>query len=287
MKVKKRIFLFKNRLLYGFRIENIKGKRKLVIHDKYRNAVKLLGHGTSILGLVSSFIAFSSVWISFIFAAVLEIVGYLFSKIFFSYTNMYVHPIPDFEIDPEKWIAMGFGYANSPQNQITDIPVITMVFSDEEYGRKIFSFIKTLSYGQLDDKKKNILARVVIIKPDCYVFFLYPNPMRRTAKEFFRKAVRSNKKEQSVQNRLFTFFWFGKHFKIDKVTYFPTFHKRFINETPTIFQFHVLDLSGKSSQISGTDSIYLYSLKIFERTQIRKKILNMVLLSSLSKSSHG
>jgi hypothetical protein len=29
--------------------------------------------------------------------------------------------------------------------------------------------------------------------------------------------------------------------------------------------------SEKSSQISGTDSIYLHSLKIFERTQIRKK----------------
>jgi len=271
MKFKRRFYLFKNRLLYSFRIEKIKDKKKLIIHEKYRILVRILRHSVTIIGLVSSFIAFSSVWISFIFALFLEIAGRMFDKIFFSYTNMYIHPIPEFEIKPENWIAMGFGYMNDPQNMIPDIPVVTMIFSDEDYGRKIFSFLKTLSYGQLDDKEKNILVNIVVMGPDHYVFILYPNLLSKTAKHFFSKADKLNKKEQLIQNRLSTFFWFGKHFKIDKVSYFPTFRKRFSNGTPTIFQFHILDSFGEGKQIIGTDSIYLHSLKIMERSQITRK----------------
>jgi hypothetical protein len=266
-----RLFLFFSRLRYGFRIEKIKGNKKIVVHEKYRNLIRIVRHGVTILGLISSFIAFSSIWISFIFAIILEILGRVFDKIYFAYSNMYIHPLPEFELKPDKWIGMGFGYIYDPKQLKPDIPVISMVFSDEEYGRNVFEYVKTLNYGRLDDEEKNILANVVVMGPDRYVFYLYPNLMRRTAKEFFKKAAKSKRKQQSVQNRLFTFFWFGKHFKIDIISYFQTFRKRFRNETPTLFRFHILDSDGSNQQIKRTDSIYLHSLKIIDRSQIQKK----------------
>ena len=241
IKIRIRLRLFFNRLRYDFRFRK-KGRFFQIIvperFKKYIKYIKYLKYIITILSLFSSFIVFNSVYISFLFGLILFAFGSLLEKFVFSYTVMYIPPLPTFQVQPDKWIGNAFGIIRSLDRSI-EIPTVGNIFSDIEYARKIHNLILSWSYGSYDDANNNV-SLSAIVDNDSYRFFIYPSINRQTVQKFLSKFEEQIKKiDQNGQpNLLFTMQILTREFDITDHSYFPTFRERYRQGIPYVFQFY-------------------------------------------------
>lgn len=145
------------------------------------------------------------------------LVTQFFDKIIFSYTSLYIHPFPEFELDPEKWSGSIFGYAKSKTSPDFRF-IVGWFFSDEDYAKNIHSLLLQWSYGKYNDKERNICLSIILFN-NSYVFYCYPNPNRKTAKSFFANVEKERKQKSltDLLNRFFITIVFGKPRTIDSI----------------------------------------------------------------------
>lgn len=260
--IRKRIILFRNHLHFKIAIYKKSKFPSVVIHEKYKWVVKVLKYLLTLIGLISAFFTFNSVLIAFLFAIGIFLIIQFFDKIIFSYISLYIHPFPDFELDPEKWTASIFGYAKS--NTFADFRfIVGWLFSDEDYAKNIHSLLLQWSYGKHNDVEKNICLSIVLFN-NSYVFYCYPNPNRKTAKDFFSN-VEKQRRQKSLTDLLYRFFItivFGKRFKILEGSYLSTFINDYQSGMPFNFNLMVLGSDGKPRTIDGIEDFIFYDIKV-------------------------
>ena len=111
--IRKHIILFRNRRHFKIAIYKQGKFPPVVIHEKYKWIVKSSKYLLTVVSLITAFFTFNSVLIAFLFGLGIFLVTQFFDKIIFSYTSLYIHPLPEFELDPEKWSGSILGYAKS------------------------------------------------------------------------------------------------------------------------------------------------------------------------------
>ncbi|MGB3477578.1 MAG: hypothetical protein WBB67_00275 [bacterium] len=273
-KMRKEILTRLNRLQFNFQIHRKGHFFEVVINEKYKNYITAIKILLTVISLISAFFVFQSAFFAFIFGLAIYVILFIVDKVLFSYSSMFIHSMPDFTIESEKWTGCGFGYATSPSLQ-GQIPVVSWIISDIDYARKIHSLLLAWSYGELNDQTQNICMSVILLSNNRYVFFCYPNFSRKGATEFFEKVEKGEQKakKKQVHNKINILLVLGKEFLITTNSYFPTFQKRCTEGTPFLFSVMLSNDSGKPARVDDLQDFYLYNLKIRKRQDLTKKDL--------------
>lgn len=275
-KIHKIIRKLKFRINYirsNFKLEKSKKSIKFLIPQKYQENIKYLKYFLSLAGLFSSLLIFNSAWISFLIAVLFYIISLFLEKTAFIHLYAFIHPMPEFEINPDKWVGVGFGYKQTLDKEI-DIPLVSMVVTDLEYARKLENlFLKWTNENRIDEEK-NVQISVTVTDEDEYIFLFYPSPKRQVARKFFQSA-RDKLKNQSLNDEvgeLHATFIFGKRCKIGKSSYFPQFRKRYREGVPVMFDF-IISLNGNSRVVSEIPSFIFFDFSIKDKSELTRKDL--------------
>ena len=270
--IRQRMILWSNRILFDFKIKREGYNLKVMVPGKYKRLVKILKILLTLISLFSAFIVFQSVFVAFIFALAVYAITTILEKIIFRYSSLYVHPLPSFRLEKEKWLGVFWGYAKDPKNSY-EIPLMGLQFSDEDYARKIYDLLLSWALGNHDDKSNNVKVSAILTDESSYTFFCYPSIERETAKTFYSKAETALKKESKndIHNRLAMMLILAKSFNIIEGSYFPTFRKRCRNGVPYLFQLGVTGEDGSIQQASNTENFIFYNLKILDKRDLTRK----------------
>ncbi len=276
---KQRIFLWVNRFLFSFRIEKKGRLLTFVIPEKYKRIVRTINRALTLVSLFLAFFAFQSVFVAFGFGLIVYILISALERVLFSYTSLYVHPLPDFEIEPEKWLGVFWGFAKEPTGE-HEIPLVGLQLSEEDYARKLYSLILKWNHGELKDEENNIRLSAIVTDDDSYVFFCYPSFDRKIARWFFEKAGKERGQESAddLHNRMAMMLVLAKNFDIIEGSYFPTFRKRYEDGVPYLFQLGVAGEDGAIRQVEGTEHLIMFNLKIMNRRDLTRKDLEYDML---------
>lgn len=131
----KRIKFFFNRIRGEYRIKRQGNSFRVIIPGRHRGKIKFLKYIFTVIGLLSAFVIFSSVWIAFLFGFIVYVVSLTLEKIAFQHEYAFIHPLPDFEIDPNQWLGTGFGHVVTPSGEY-HIPIVSMIVSGLDYAKK-------------------------------------------------------------------------------------------------------------------------------------------------------
>ena len=271
-------YLFFNRLRHDFRFRIENHLIKIIIPERFKRYVKSIKFVITLVGLFSAFIAFSSVIISFLFGLLLFTFVWLLEKFIFTYTAIYLPPLPTFRIEPEKWIGNAFGVMRTEDGSI-EIPAIGLVFSDINYARKIHGLILAWSYNNFDDQDKNVTLSAIVENND-YHFFIYPSISRITINDFMSKFEERVKDLDpiGVPSFLFIFQVLRRHCDITNRSYFPTFRRRYQRGIPYIFKIYYGEDISNPQDIDDLHHFRFYNLKIKDRSELSRQDLEYDLL---------
>ena len=279
---KQRLILWSNRIRFGMMIRRKGRFFQVILHERFKPIVGAIKIALTIIGLISAFFAFQSVFVCFLFGLAIYLISTFFEKLVFSYNSLYVHSLPDFEIEPDKWLGAFFGFAEDPKNP-GHIPMVGWIMSDSEYAKRVHSLLLQWSYGKLKDEESNICASVIVDEGGEYIFFCYPNIDRETAAKFYEE-VEKERKETSltdVHHKQMALLIFGKRCQITANSYFPAFRKRYQDGVPYLFRLVVLGEDGHPKAIPGLADFVLFNLKIRDREQLDRKDIEYDLLRVL------
>jgi len=215
---------------------------------------------------------------SFLFTILIFIFQSFIERFVFSYKITYIQPLPDFEIEPKKWKGMSFGYALNPKIP-TEIPYVGMLFSDEEYARKVFGLISSWNYGEQDDSSNNINTSVLLGENNEYTFFIYPSCERKTVKDFFKTTEEERRKTSltDVQQKMFVQIIFGKTCKITSLSYLPEFIRRYHQGVPFYFE-ALIYKKDEPISIPGLNPLFIHNLKIKKISELTRKDIEYEML---------
>lgn len=267
----RRVKLFFNRLKSNYHLRNEGKLFKIVIPVHRKRIILSLKYFFSVLGLLSVFIIFNSIWIAFVFACAVYFLTFLLEKIAFSHNYAFIHPMPDFEIDPDKWVGVGFGYATTLSNK-ADIPLLSMVTTDLECAKKFERLFLEWTKGKYIDEEKNVQISIVVINPKEYIFLCYPNPKRPIAKRFFQSARdklhNSSLEDEVAEHHIMLVL--GKRCKIEQGSYFPEFRRRYKEGVPIEFEF-VLPPFDKPRSTTEIPPFIFFDFSIKDKSALTRK----------------
>jgi len=257
--LKQRLVLWSNRLRFDIMVRKKGWLFQVILHERFKPFIRTIKIVLTLIGLVSAFFIFQSAFIGFLFGLVIYLLSTFFEKFIFSYTSLYVHLLPDFEIEPDKWLGAFFGFAEDPKNP-GHIPMVGWIMADSEYAKQVHSLLLQWSYGKLKDEENNIRASVIVNGKDDYIFFCYPNMDRKTAAKFYEE-VEKQRKETSltdVHHKQMAMLIFGKRCQITANSYFPAFRDSYQNGVPYLFRLVVLGDDGQPREIAGLEDFILF-----------------------------
>lgn len=280
--LKQWLILWSNRLRFDMMLRKKGWFFQVILHERFKPLVRAIKVALTLIGLVSAFFTFHSVFVGFLFGLAIYLVSTFFEKIVFSYNSLYVHSLPDFEIEPDKWLGAFFGFAENPKNP-GQIPMVGWIMADAEYAKLVHSLLLQWSYGKLKDEENNIRASVIVDEGGEYIFFCYPNMDRKTAAKFYEE-VEKERRETSltdVHHKQMALLIFGKRCQITATSYFPTFRERYQDGVPYLFRLVVLGEDGEPQEIPGLSDFVFFNLKIKDRCQLNRKDIEYDLLRVL------
>jgi hypothetical protein len=280
--LKQRLILWFNHLHFKIAVRKRGWFVEVVLHERFKSPVRTSIYILTTIGLISAFFAFP-VFVAFLFGLGIFLLSKLFEKTVFSYNSMFVHTLPDFEIDNDKWIGSHFGYAEDIRNQMR-IRLVGWTMSDPDYARKVHSLLLRWSYGELKDEGNNICTSVIVDGDQEYVFFCYPNLFGHAAADF-NKSVEKQRRKTSltdVHHPLTQFLVFSKRCRITAKSCFPAFRKAYIEGAPFIFSLATEGSGGQPERIPDLDDFILFNLKIKNQNELSRKDVEYDLLRILS-----
>lgn len=269
----RRLQLALNRLRFEFQLRRKNNRFKIIIPERHRDKIKFLKYATTIIALFSSFLIFSSVWVTFFIGLIIYLVSLLLEKTSFVHPHLFIHALPDFELDSNKWLGCGFGYIKSPNGDQV-IPLVSMMITDLDYAKKIASLFLKWTGGEYADKDKNIQIIVVVTSPNEYIFLCYPNPKRPLARKFFQSArdrLRNKSLEDEVSEQHMTLI-LGKRCELGKNSYFPQFRARHRAGIPVAFDF-VLPPFDTPSVTRDIPAFTFFDFTIKDKSELTRKDL--------------
>lgn len=278
--LKRHLYLKLNNIRLSFRFSKVNGKIRIYIHEKHQRKIKSIKWILPLIGLIISLFTLPVLY-AFLVALSLYLFSSLIARIFFFFTSLFVHLLPDFEINNDLWLGMSFGYYE-PTDKKFQIPLVGLVFSDEEYAKKFFSLLQKWNYDSLTDKDNNFVMSIILDNDDGYYTCIYPNISRRSAEMFVQEVESRRKKtfpeEQHI--KLFAHIFTMKRFIVTSKSYFPTFRKRYDDGVPYRLEAMIgteenIDKFEKIKDIPGFTK---FNLKIKERKDLNREDIEYDLL---------
>ncbi|MGB3478165.1 MAG: hypothetical protein WBB67_03285 [bacterium] len=269
--MRKKLYLRLNALRFNFSIRRKGHFFEITMHEKYRGFARMIRIGLTIISLVSAFFYFQSVWYAFLFGLAVFLVLEVLNRVLFSYTSMFIHPLPTFQVDSRKWTGCFFGYATHPSVR-GHIPVVGWQLSDEAYVKKVHALLLEWSYGELNDEKNNICTSVILMEDNSYIFYCYPNIERKAAVEFFGDVEEQRDKESKsdIHHKIHTMQVIGKRFPISDKSYLSTFVQKYREGASFLFRLAIQDQSGNSVPVENVADFILRNLKIKKRAELTR-----------------
>lgn len=269
--LRQRYLLWRNSLHFQISARRKGWRFELVLHESLKPVVSVIKIVLTLVGLSSAFVAFQNVFVSFFFGLLIYAITTAFERAVFTYNSFFVQPLPNFTIEPDKWLGAFFGYAETADRDV-QIPIIGWIMSDADYAQKVHNLLLTWSYGRFTDEDKNICASV-IVDGDDYVFFCYPS-LKRKDVQAFHEEVETERKKTSLtdeHSKMFAMLVFGKRCKITRTSYFPTFRKRYREGVPVLFRLALPRSDGQTEEIPDLKDFVLFTLKIKDRNELTRK----------------
>jgi len=250
------------------RLEWRKFYPKLIVHEKHEKKIKWILRILTGIGIVSGFIALDPIS-GFILTMVLMAIEQFFEKVLFEYTTFVVQPFPEFDIDYSQWKTNGFAFTQNKDPRYP--PIFGPAYMDEEYARKFFSYLKSWSDDDREDKENRIIISFVLEDDDTYTTYFYANPQRKNLSEMFDLAEEAQQVEKygKQQQRMVMqmIYWnnlpFKKGYMIDQFLNYQS------NKEPFLFAPFVLLENGGTKLINDLN-ILKNEYKIKKRKELTK-----------------
>ena len=271
-KMKRKTLFALNRLRFAIRFQKVLGQMRIVVPMKYRRAVRLIRHGITIIGLLSAFVLFSSVWIAFPFGVALHFLGLGIERAAFSNRTMFIHPLPWFRLEAAKWVGVGFGFGTWP-GMDGDIKFLVLEISDPEYAKKLFSLIQRWLSNDINNAEDRIQASVVFLDETKYDFFLYPkilSPEMENAQSDVENCLREISLNV-VHDNIVVHCVLRQECFITERSSLPEFRRRYSPGEPIVCQIQLPSQIGKAEAAPGTDPFILRSLKFRRRDELTRQ----------------
>lgn len=270
--MKRRLRLWWNRVRLDVRWKRDGWRSHLILHERFQNIIRKARATFTAIGLLVALIEFSSVWIAFAVAVAIWLVTRFIEKTIFSYNSMFVHAMPSFEIVPDLWLGAMFGFAQ-PNGEENQVPFVGWMMADAAYARNIHRLLLQWTYGELNDKEKNICVSVVVLNDAEYIFYLYPSMDRKSATVFFDavEAERRKKSLSDVHMRNLGMLVFGKRCQITPNSYLLKFRRRYRDGVPYLFRLALLGPNNQPQPIPGIPNMVLHNLKIKSRDELTEE----------------
>lgn len=163
---------------------------RLFLHEKNERIVRWALRGLTIFGVATSVITLPWIYSLSLSIGLVALDAFLERTLFY-YTSMYVQALPDFEYDPDKWVANAFvsiGHPSDPNSE----RIVGLVFTESGYGRKFFELLRAWNHGDSDNKDGNICLSF-ITDEDMYYVYLYPSFEKASIKNMHKKLEEENK----------------------------------------------------------------------------------------------
>jgi|GEM_PF-2630414 len=272
-KIKRRATLRMNRFRANYGLKKKRGRVQIVMPEYRRKTITYIKYFFTGVGLLSGLIMFSSVLIGFGFGVLIFAVSSILELIVFRHSYLFIHPLPSFDLDNDKWVGCGFGYV-VPSNSTDQIPLVSMMVTDLEYAKKLTSLFLAWTGGEYHDKDKNIQVTIVVTKPKEYIFFFYPNPKRPIASRFFQSA-RDKLRQRSLSDEIgehHVSLVLGKRCSVGPTSYFLKFRERYRNGIPVMFDF-VLPPYDTPHAAPDIHPFILFDFQIKDKNELTRKDL--------------
>ena len=270
-KFKLKIITTLNKIRLNFRTERTKRFFRLIIHERAKPWVKGIKYILTAVSLFGAFLTFSGPVYAFLFGGAIFLVLTFIENTFFIYNSLLIFPTLTFEYEPEKWLGCFFGYASG--DGTPDIPILGLVVTDIEYGRKLHETLRGWTGGLLRDETGKVCLSAITLNEKDYVFFCYPNPESDEV-EAFHSYVESERRKESltdIHHPTFVMTILGKRCSYDGETYFPKFKERYTAGVPVRFQICVPNDSGEIRQIEGLDDFVFFNLNFKNKEELNRK----------------
>ncbi len=260
-----------NRVRSSYKLSKGTSGFKILMPLRHRPIIRAGKYIFGAIGLLLGLITFGSIFTGFMAGLVLFLICYLLEKISFIHEYLFVHPLPDFDLDGKKWVGMGFGYFSHPLTG--DIPVISMLVTDEEYAANLSRLFLSWSGGVARDDQKNIKIRIAVTGPTEYIFFIYPHPERRPLSQFTQSA-RDKLKEESLTDEISVTqasVILGKRCHIGPDSFFQEFRRTFGDMGTVLFDFSVPPYDGRVRDIPGVTRFTLFEVEILDKASLKRE----------------
>lgn len=266
--------LLLNRLRFTIGITHTKHFFLIILFEKYKPVVRIIRFTLTLIGLFSAFLVFQSIIYAFLFGLLIYGLSTLFERTVFSYRTMYVHILPDFKIQNDKWVGCLFGYGETPDHRIA-VPIIGMALSEEDYARSIHRLLMQWTMGEPNDLNKNVTVKVVVTNPTEYIFYVYPNILKTSATVFYGEVDEERKKDSltDIQHRFAVMFVLGKSCQIFEGSSFARFREVYQAGCPVHFQIQVQSEDGRTSPIPDLEDIIIHDFSIQNIDELTRKDL--------------
>ncbi len=185
---------------------------RLVLHEKFEKHAKWTARILTAVAILSSVIVFPAWYFSLSFAVFMFLVEQFVERCIFEYSSIYVQPMPEFALKNEEWRGMAFAFPQKPDPKLLN--VVGCAFATREYAHKFFELLRQWNYHEKEDRDNNICLSFILEDETHYVAYLYPNPDRGTAKQFFDAAEEAQTLEKfgKEHQRLVMHMTLGKRF---------------------------------------------------------------------------
>jgi hypothetical protein len=281
-KIKKQLFFLSERMRVAFLVKKEEWFYRLVIPEKYKPYVKKIKWLITFLSLALSLVAFSSALISFLVSLGFFLLGTFIENILFHYSPLYIQPLPDFDLENEKWLGMTYGHYIDPNTEEI-YPMLGMFFNNEIYLRNVHRLLMEWNYGNLSDTEDNIQMSLIFQKNATYTFFVYPNSSRETAKDFFKNAEAERKQFSltDVQMKHFLQLVMGKGCRMTNKIRLEEFIDLYRNKG--FFFFELLLMQGNQPEaIPGLGVFKKKHLKVKNEEDLDRKDVEYITLKLFS-----
>ena len=159
------------------------------INEKHEKSVKLVLRLLTIVGIVSSVIAFSTWYFSLLFSVILFLIEQIFEQIIFTHTIMLVQPLPQ-NWDGSKWTGMII--ATDEEDLF-----LGFGFSDKLVGIDFFNTLFAWNDGG-DINDENIQLTLVQEDKENYSVHIYPTAQRVFVRENYKLYERNFDKRKNA-----------------------------------------------------------------------------------------
>lgn len=244
-----------------------------------RKWIRSLKYIFALIGLFSAFLVFRSSLQAFLFSLLIFSLSSLIERIAFTRPAEFIHPLPSFAQDPDKWVGVGLGYAEAPDKS-ERVPTVGMILTDRQYATNCSNLVVSWVRGENDDNTRNVAIRLIVISPTEYIFFCYSNPNRPVTRRWFAH-VRDKLRQTSLEDVIVehhALLILGKRCAVGPESVFPRFRRMYQAGMPVVFGFY-LPPFGRVSFAQGLPTFRIHDFAIQEKRSLTRRDLVFDLVS--------